>query len=668
MSLRPPATPLVAHDPYFSIWSAHDRLTDDWPRHWTNAPHPMCGLVRIDGATHRVMGPHPHSAPALEQTALEVTPTRTVYTFEGAGIRLTLTFLTPALPHDLDILARPVTYVTWEAQATDGKSHDVTVYLDLSAEIAVDRPNQHVTWGRLRAPGLSVLRVGSKDQPILEKFGDDLRIDWGHLYLAVPDGQDHATAITTHEVGRKGFARDGRLPETDDMESPRAANRDWPALAATLDLGAVGDAPVARHLMVAYDDIFALEVLERKLRPYWRRNGAGVADLLQDAARDYESLKERCAAFDAEVKADLTAVGGEGYAAFAALAFRQCLAAHKLAADGDGGFVFFSKENYSNGCINTVDVTYPSSPFFLLFNPNLLKAQVGPICEYAASDRWPFPFAPHDMGTYPIANGQVYGGGEKTEDDQMPVEECGNMLILMAALSHVDGNADFARKHWGVLTEWAEYLREKGLDPENQLCTDDFAGHLAHNANLSIKAILGIAGYARMCEMLGEAERAADYFQAAREMAAAWVEKANDGDHYRLAFDRPGTWSQKYNLVWDRLLGLEIFPKDIATTEMAFYRTKLEKYGLPLDNRRTYTKTDWEVWTAILTGNREDFDAIIAPVLDFANETPSRVPMTDWYDTVTAKMVGFQARSVIGGVYIPLMQDPAMWSRWSKRA
>jgi hypothetical protein len=656
--IRPPATPLVTHDPYFSIWSMTDRLTDGPTRHWTGAEQPLTGLIRIDGNAYRFMGVQPRGLAALNQTGFELTATRTSYAFEGGGIHLDLAFLTPAISADLEILSRPATYIIWTARSIDSRPHDVSIYFDASSLLAVNTADQPAAASRWRIGEFDALRAGTVDQPVLAKSGDNLRIDWGYVYLAAPQAELRITS----GAGERAFAESGRLPESDELESADLYRRSPTALAAVFQLGAVSSTPVSRFAVLAYDDEFSIEYFYRRLRPYWRRNGMDVGGLLRAAIADYGSLRERCEHFDRELADDLVRAGGAKYAALAILAYRQTLAAHKLVADIDGRPMYFSKENFSNGSIDTVDVTYPSSPFFLLFNPKLLEAQLVPVFEYASLPRWPWPYAPHDLGRYPLANGQGYGGGEKSEQNQMPVEESGNMLIMTAALAKAEGNAAVAQKYWPLLTKWAEYLRQKGLDPENQLCTDDFAGHLAHNTNLSLKAILALRGYADLASKLGKSAEAQQYTSLARDMAAKWVSMANDGDHYRLAFDKPGTWSQKYNLVWDKLLGYNLFPPEVARKEIAFYKKHQNPFGLPLDNRATYTKLDWLIWTATLADNQADFEDIADKGYRFANETPTRVPLSDWYWTLDAKQRGFQARSVVGGVFIK-----ALAARWAER-
>ncbi len=575
------------------------------------------------------------------QTAVDVQATQTRYTFGCGNVNLNLTFTTPLFMDDLDLLSRPVNYLTYEVISNDGKSHEVEIYFEASPRWALDQPYQQSESESFEAGALTYLKTGSTQQNILAKWGDDVRIDWGYFFM-VAEKENTRTNIGNGITLRKAFVNgEGNFNNKGKNENSNIALIKKP--------GKVHN--TSGKVMLGYDDIYSIQYFGKNLPPYWNRNNdETIFSQFAKADKEYEKLIERCCEFDMELIEKATQAGGKKYAELCALAYRQAIAAHKLVEAPNGDLLFLSKENNSNGSIGTVDITYPSAPLFLYYNTDLVKGLLNHIFYYSESGRWKKPFPAHDVGTYPRANGQTYGG-------DMPVEESGNMLILTAALAKMEGNAEYARKHWNVLTTWANYLAEKGLDPENQLCTDDFAGHFAHNTNLSVKAILGVASYGYLADMLEMKETAEAYISIARQMAAEWVEMANDGDHYRLTFDKQGTWSQKYNLVWDKLLGYDIFPKEVAEKELKYYLKKQNKYGLPLDNRATYTKTDWIMWTAALADDKITFGKFIDPVYLFMNETKDRIPMSDWIFTDQPYHRWFKARSVVGGYYIKMLEE-----------
>jgi hypothetical protein len=578
-----------------------------------------------------------------EQQSVTITATQTKYVFNCGKVSLEVKFISPLLLNDLKLLSRPVSYVSFKATSKDGAAHHVQVFVGTSTDLAVNDPSQGVTVQPVSSKTLRILKAGTQAQPVLQKKGDDLRIDWGYLYVATPATAHSSQYITSKEDVLPGI--------TSAKKNNTISSGKELSLNTLLDLGKVGSKAADGYIMIGYDDVYAIEYFGQQLKPWWRNeNGATMLTQLTRAASGYNKVLQRCDAFDKKMYADATAAGGREYADLCVLAYRQSVAAHQLVKSPTGELLFLSKENFSNGSINTVDVTYPSAPLYLVYNPDLLKGMLSGIFYYSESGKWAKPFAAHDLGTYPKANGQTYG-------EDMPVEESGNMIILTAAIARAEGNASYAKKHWKTLTTWAEFLSKEGFDPANQLCTDDFAGHLARNANLSIKAIVALRCYGMLASMLKDEASATKYNNMAKEMVDKWMQLADAGDHYALTFNDKNTWSQKYNMVWDKVLGLHLFPSEVYTKEVNYYLEHQNTYGLPLDSRKSYSKSDWILWTAVLTDKPAEFQKLVAPVYKYAMETTSRVPLSDWHETTTGKMVGFQARSVVGGYYMKLLQQ-----------
>ena len=575
------------------------------------------------------------------QKDVNVQATNTYYTFECGNVELKLTFLAPFMMDNLDLMSRPVNYISYDVRSLDGKEHDVQIYFEAAPNWVSFLRNQPTEVSAFSQDGLSFTKMGRTEQnPLGREREATYYTNWGYVYFAANEATSSYAAGDPVAM-RAAFVENGTLGNNE------GAKNGYMAIAENLGTGL----NTSGKIMVGYDDILSLNYFGTNLRPYWNRNGDRTIEQEFVAAHnEYAELKTKSAKFDYELMQDAMRIGGKEYAELCASVYRQVIVAHKLMEAPDGTIIFPSKEISSGGFVSTVDVTYPSAPMFLYYNPELLKGLIEPIFYMAENGIWNKPYPAHDAGKYPWAFGQEYG-------EDMPIEEAGNMLILTALLTKVDGNADYATKHWESLSKWSNYLIEKGLDPANQLCTDDFAGHLARNANLSVKAILGIAAYGYMAGEKGDKATCDEMMAKAKEMAQEWMTLADAGDHYSLSFGNKESWSQKYNMVWDKLMGWDIFPEEVKQKELAYYLTKQNQYGLPLDSRRNYTKSDWIMWTATLANDHETFMKFVQPIYDFANETTDRIGLTDWYNTDSDKRVGFEARPVLGGFYIKMLEE-----------
>lgn len=640
---RAASIPLIMHDPYFSIWSSSDHLYDADTVHWTGKRQQIRGYLTVDKTVYCFMGDKEFHQ-ILPQISLDVTATATTYTFENDKVRLCCRFTSPLILSDPLLVSRPCTYIDFMVE----KKNADNVQLDfiVSADLVRQEKDEVAGFAGTFKQDFSYASMGRMRQQPLGSSGDHTTIDWGYVYLAGNDG-----SIITYD----------------------AANEAIRCQAADLN--------GQTTLILAYDDLASINYFGEWRKAYWTTKYKTILEAISAAFADQKKVYKQASEIDCEIEAKAKKIGGDEYAFLCVMSYRHAIAAHKLITDEDQNLIFLSKENDSNGCIGTVDVSYPSVPLFMLYNTEYVKGMLRPIFRFADCDVWTYDFAPHDVGRYPYAWGQVYGRSDeenrrfRSENqfvyppyymypsgsnvyglrDQMPVEECGNMLIMTAMVCRMEQNVSFALPYMETLKKWREYLIRYGADPGEQLCTDDFAGHLSHNTNLSVKAIMGIEGYAQIAALAGEKDEAKKYHKIAVDMASDWEKRAKADDHYQLVFGegKKDTWSLKYNLIWDKLWKSGLFSDEVYEKELAYYKKKANRYGTPLDSRAAYTKSDWILWCAAM----DNTAALIQPVAAYLKETTTRVPFSDWYQTDSGMYCYFIARSVQGGIFMPMLAE-----------
>lgn len=657
--IRPPAVPLAVRSPYLSTWLAADGLAGHWPGFWTGRTTAMTGIARIDGTDYLFLGApsipgHPLSR-GLVQRSLKLTATRSTFTLTGGGVELALTFLSPVEPGDLRRQSMPLSYVTADVRSTDGKAHTVGLYFDISGEWASGDSGTKIRWSQEQVaasgqgPTLTSLSFTPDSPSVLRENGD--MASWGTVVWSAADRDGLTWQIGADTAVRSAVISDGKLGNTADTNQPRAISDNWPVFAFHFDLGTVRSRTASAAMSVGHVREPAVSYLGTQLPPLWMSYWSSWQQMAAYFHADLPAARARTTALDRRIEREATAAGGHKYAALCALALRQAYAGTELVSR-DGKPWAFLKEISSDGNVSTVDVTYPAMPVFLHTDPEYLGLLLRPLLDYAEHGGWPKEFAEHDLGSsYPNATGHNDGN-----EEDMPVEESANMLLMTAAYlarTSTSAAAAFATEHYAVLKQWADYLVSNALDPGYQNQTDDFTGFIAHSVNLALKGILGIGAMSRIATAAGNAADATRYRATARDYIAQWVTKAQDGtpDHLKLAYDQPGTWSLKYNGYPDALLGLGLLPDAVAGEEADWYATQVNQFGVPLDPRHSYTKGDWEMWTAAWLRDHPIRDVLIATLYEFAHTSPSRVPFTDLYDTVSGGRSGFQARPVVGGIF-----------------
>ena len=291
MKMRPPSTPIINIDPYFSIWSAESVLENTL--HWSGQPNAMSGRVFIDDKEYHFLGLKlwaERDIPDMNVENVEVDAFSTIFTYTNESIRLTVHFTSPMLVDDLYYASRPIAYCKVSFSSIDGKEHTVKVKFIVSEELVLDGKRNGVALGfPIEISGMTAIKMGNGVQNVLSRSGDAICIDWGYIYLGV-----------------KGTGTVNHLAYADMYAISIEAEVEGSAL-----------------FLFGYDDVVSIQYFGENLKAYWKKDGKTMEEAMLEAADEYEQLLARCNAFSETLRKEATQKGNEKYAEMLLLSVRQ---------------------------------------------------------------------------------------------------------------------------------------------------------------------------------------------------------------------------------------------------------------------------------------------------------------------------------------------------------
>lgn len=425
-----------------------------------------------------------------------------------------------------------------------------------------------------------------------------------------------------------------------------------PTFAFAKDFGSVSTeaASILFTIGISQDDIINFAETESSgnaMTALWKESYSTAEDAMVAFYNDYSTAVSDSASLDSQIESDASSAGGQNLTTITSLAVRQAFGAVAPAVGSEQTYLFM-KEISSDGDTNTADVIFPAMPIFLYLNETLLKLLLDPLYLNQESGLYPNTYAEHDLGVWPNALGYPSGN-----DEEMPLEECGNMIIMTLAYAQKSGDTDYLSKHLPKMEQWAGYLVNESLIPQSQISTDDFAGSLANQTNLALKGIIALKAMGEIGSLTGNN---LSYGDTADAYLPQWVayglNNASSPPHTMLDYNDPDSWGILYNLYADRLLALDFVYDYIYTIQSNFYPTVADQFGVPLDTRHTWVKSDWEMFAAAVA-DEDTRTELINLLVSEINETPQTGPLGDLLDGTTGEYTGadFTARPVVGGFF-----------------
>ncbi|KAF3760914.1 glutaminase A, partial [Cryphonectria parasitica EP155] len=703
----PPAIPLAVRGPYTSAWSStagDSTLNSADPIFWPGDSLGWEGIVMVDGIAYEYLGTGSQSLPKLKKFqiakpgSVSYDSQYSNFTFHAGPVEILASFFSPVTPKDICRSSIPLSYLTTSISSQDGQSHDVQFYSDINGAWISYESNQTLIWDLYRS-GIGATQpingtgnatdsastlyswIYQLEQPYT--FGEEYDFpQWGNFsYSSSPMGvQNFSFQAGFSADVRYGFVNKKVLDDLVDSEYRGSGTRE-PVFAFAHDVGNVTSAQVRYTIgsiqtpIIRYLHVGGLT----PLLPWWAKcYGQDMYSLIAYHWNDFDTVSRLGADFEAQLKDDIAAYYQENpaliysnqtpqaYYSIVALSARQIMGAYVYAIppsstcgsealDGadESTPLMFQKEISSDGNVNTVDVLYPATPFFLWANPDMLKWTLEALFQNQEGGFYPNGYSMHDLGSnFPNATGHVEGN-----DEYMPVEESGNMILMSYAYYKFSGDSSWIKSHYDILKQWALYLIQFSLIPSAQLSTDDFAGTLQNQTNLAIKGIVGLQAMSAIARIAGEAADVANFSTTATQYYQNWTYFAIDPseNHTMLSYEWRSSWGLLYNVFFDKLLDLGIIDSSLYDMQSAWYATVSQVFGVPLDNRHHYTKSDWELWTAA-TCSPETRRLFVNGLAYWLNFTSTEYPFSDLYEVIAdgsypevPDNIEFKARPVVGG-------------------
>lgn len=619
-------------------------------------------MARVDNETYSLFGvPDPVAGVrAGSLQSAEYTTTHTTFVIDAGSAKFILDFFSPVSPQNLIRQSLPFSYLTVSASGTNGATASIQIYSDIDNSWTGQFGEYVETdWTyALSEESTSVLTLTPGGTALYSEVNQ--MAQWGTaVYCTQESGSTVAPMVGDMDSVRSRFATNGTL------------GGDWSwqpgsVIAYSHDLGTVGSAANVTFV-IGYVTNPSVNYMGTGRSEYWHASTQDINAGCVHMILDFEAADAESRNLDATIANKASSVAGSNYSDIVTLSVRQVFGAMQITIPEDtldtNDVMIFMKEISSGGNVNTMDVILSLSPIMYVMAPGWIALLLEPTMQYLESDSWPHNWTIHDIGTnYPNATGHNNGTAE-----QMPVEECGNVILLAHVYLCATGDMEWVNQYANLFKLYADYLVRNGQYPTAQLSSDDGAGPMANQTGLAIKAAIALNAYGRM---FGQSS----YSDIGRSFANSLYEEKVGTDsnqtHFTLLEGDDSSWELEYNLFMDIILDLHTFPNEAYAMQADYYPKVRAELGVPLDDRVDWGKTDWMHWaaaTGMASGvdNEGTRDMFIDDVHAFLTYGLSFVPFSDnfFVETNGSDIAGtfnlYRARPVVGGHFaLMALNDP----------